>query len=109
MWCTWGDGAWPTGLHRLSAPSFHPAAWHHTPRRERLVPSDVPGNFRRSEVSTMAFARITRQWPDDSACVIEVGCESSYPDAVAQCVAEVARLEGLVMPDDVEAEGDQPG
>lgn len=55
----------------------------------------------------MAFARITRQWPDDSACVIEVGCESSYPDAVAQCVAEVARLEGLVMPDDVEAPEEQ--
>lgn len=22
----------------------------------------------------MAYAKITRQWPDDSACVIEVGC-----------------------------------
>ena len=54
-------------------------------------------------MSTLAYARITRQWPDDSACVLEVGCQESYPDAVAQCVAEVARLEGLVLPEDVEA------
>lgn len=103
MWSTWTDGAWPTGLHRLSAPSLSPGRLAlHTNHLAAVVRHGAERTRQRIEVSTMAYAKITRQWPDESAIVLEVGCREAYPDAIAQCVAEVARLEGLVVPDDAE-------
>jgi hypothetical protein len=45
----------------------------------------------------MAFAKITRQWDDGNVIVCVVGCDEAFPDAVDECVAAVARLDGLVV------------
>ena len=52
------------------------------------------------------YAKIIRQWDDDQTIVFEVGCDSSYPDAVAECVAEVARLDGLLDVNEDETPGE---
>lgn len=50
----------------------------------------------------MAKASITRRWADDSACCVEVEVEGNYPDAVAEAVANVIRLDREATPDDAE-------
>jgi hypothetical protein len=40
----------------------------------------------------MAFARISRSWPDGDVLECEVCVEESYPDAVAEAVARARDL-----------------
>lgn len=49
-----------------------------------------------------AHARIERRWPDQSVCITEVGCDSSYPDAIAEILAAVVRLDQAASPGDDE-------
>ena len=40
----------------------------------------------------MAYAKITHQWPDESATVMEVGVDANGPDALDECVRRVTDL-----------------
>lgn len=51
----------------------------------------------------MAYARITRTWADESACEMEVGCDESYPQSVAEVVAGVVRIDRTACGDEADA------
>lgn len=40
----------------------------------------------------MARASVTYRWPDESALMVEVECDESYPDSIAECKAQAAAL-----------------
>jgi len=40
----------------------------------------------------VAYAKITHQWPDESATVMEVGTAADGPDALDECVRRVSTL-----------------
>lgn len=47
----------------------------------------------------MSYAKITRQWPDSSVTVVEVGADSEHPDMLDQLVRRVATLDQVAAPD----------
>lgn len=49
----------------------------------------------------IAYARITRQWPDGITQTVEVGSDLDTPEQVA---AALVKLDRLAAPDDTEAE-----
>ncbi len=51
----------------------------------------------------MAYARVSRQWADQTICTVEVGCKESFPDSVAEVVAAVLRLDRETDAEDAEA------
>lgn len=57
-------------------------------------------------MTTLAIARISKRYPDDSAITVEVEVRDSFPDCVAECVAQVIHLWSLTPNDDEVGEGE---